>query len=69
MTGSLHLETPTRTFTNKILLCIDCKEEFVFPASAQEYFAERGIPEDPKRCKSCYTEFRSKKLDRRRAAV
>lgn len=41
-------------FIDKILICIDCKEEFVFTASAQEYFAGRGFMDDPKRCKSCY---------------
>lgn len=55
MTGSLPSETTgERTFTDKILICTDCKEEFVFPASAQEYFSGRGFTEDPKRCKSCY---------------
>ena len=43
-----------RKFKDKILICIDCREEFVFTVSAQQYFAERGYSEDPKRCKSCY---------------
>ncbi len=43
-----------RKFKDKILICVDCQEEFVFTVSAQEYFAERGFMEDPKRCKSCY---------------
>jgi Probable zinc-ribbon domain len=40
--------------TDKILICVDCNEEFVFTIAAQEYFLERGITDDPKRCKSCY---------------
>jgi len=38
----------------KILICVECGQEFVFTISAQEYFAERGFTEDPKRCKHCY---------------
>lgn len=40
---------------HKILICVECGEEFVFTAGAQEYFAEKGYTEDPKRCKHCYT--------------
>jgi len=47
-------------FTNSILVCVDCDEEFVFTASAQKYFADRGFHDPPKRCKSCYTEFRKR---------
>ena len=39
----------------KFLICTECNEEFVFTIQAQEYFAERGYSEDPKRCKSCHT--------------
>jgi hypothetical protein len=45
-------------FESRILICIDCGEEFAFPAQAQEYFAERGYTEDPKRCKACHTKFK-----------
>ena len=29
-------------FEDKILICCECHEEFVFTSAAQEYFAERG---------------------------
>ena len=45
-------------FQPRILICCECNEEFVFTAEAQEYFAERGYVEDPKRCKACYTRFK-----------
>ena len=51
-------QTPQSEFRDAILICVDCHEEFVFTASAQQYFAERGFSEPPKRCKACYTEFR-----------
>jgi hypothetical protein len=46
----------------RVLICCECKEEFVFTVAAQEYFAGRGYTEDPRRCKACYT--RLKKLQR-----
>ncbi|HUV30279.1 MAG TPA: zinc-ribbon domain containing protein [Acidobacteriota bacterium] len=49
-------------FEPRVLICSECKEEFVFTAAAQEYFAERGYTEDPKRCKSCHMKY--KKLQR-----
>jgi hypothetical protein len=52
--------TPQSGFSNSILICVDCGEEFVFTASAQQYFAERGFTEPPKRCKSCYNEYRTR---------
>ena len=45
-------------FIDKILLCVDCGEEFAFTSSAQEYFAQRGFSEDPKRCKTCYLQLK-----------
>jgi hypothetical protein len=50
---------PQAGFTNSILVCVDCEEEFVFTASAQKYFAERGFLDPPKRCKACYTTFKN----------
>ena len=49
-------------FEARVLICCECGEEFVFTVEAQQYFAERGYTEDPKRCKACHTRF--KKLQR-----
>ena len=46
----------------RIIICCDCKQEFAFTVAAQEYFAERGYTEEPKRCKTCHTKY--KKLQR-----
>ncbi len=51
-------------FKDKILICVDCKEEFAFTIGAQEYFAERGFTEDPKRCRTCYAEYKKKQAGR-----
>lgn len=48
-------------FEPKILICVECEQEFVFTTNAQEYFAERGYSEDPKRCKHCYVKHKRDK--------
>jgi len=45
----------------KILICEDCGEEFVFTVQAQEYFADKGYTEEPKRCKHCYMKYKRDK--------
>ena len=45
-------------FEPRVLICCDCGEEFVFTVQAQEYFADRGFKDDPKRCKSCHTQYK-----------
>ena len=40
-------------FEDKTLVCKDCGEEFVFTAGEQEFYAERGFTNEPKRCKKC----------------
>lgn len=50
-------------FEPRILICTECNQEFVFTAQAQEYFAEKGYSEDPKRCKSCHTKFKKHQRD------
>ncbi len=53
-------------FEPKILICSECNEEFVFTCAAQEYFAERGYTEDPKRCKTCHTQYKKSQREHRR---
>ncbi|MCM2271646.1 MAG: zinc-ribbon domain-containing protein [candidate division Zixibacteria bacterium] len=45
-------------FQNRVLICSECREEFVFTVAAQQYFAERGYTEDPKRCKACHMQYK-----------
>ena len=53
-------------FEDKILICTDCEEEFVFTAGAQQYFRDRGIAEQPKRCKACYMALKKSKRKKHR---
>ena len=50
-------------FQPRVLICCECREEFVFTVAAQQYFAERGYSEDPKRCKSCHTTHKKQQRD------
>lgn len=40
-------------YKDKTLVCSGCKQEFVFSASEQQLFAERGFESDPKLCPAC----------------
>ncbi|HSB81906.1 MAG TPA: zinc-ribbon domain containing protein [Candidatus Methylomirabilis sp.] len=40
-------------FEDKTLTCVDCGQTFVFTAGEQEFFAQKGFQNAPKRCKSC----------------
>jgi CxxC-x17-CxxC domain-containing protein len=45
------LYTPS-TYSDKILSCVDCNQEFVFAATDQQFYAEKEFSE-PRRCPSC----------------
>ena len=38
--------------TDRTIACADCGQEFVFTASEQQFYADRGFS-DPRRCPSC----------------
>jgi CxxC-x17-CxxC domain-containing protein len=40
------------TYTDKVLRCADCNQDFVFSASEQEFYASRDFSE-PRRCAAC----------------
>src|SRR4026209_2426136 len=39
-------------YSDKNLTCADCGQQFVFTASEQDFYAQRGFTE-PRRCASC----------------
>lgn len=39
--------------TDKVLTCKDCGKEFTFTAGEQEFYAEKGFTNEPKRCPDC----------------
>lgn len=41
------------SFTDRVLYCRDCNQEFTFTAGEQEFFESRGLTNAPSRCPSC----------------
>ena len=40
-------------YEDKVLVCADCGKEFIWTAGEQEFYAEKGFTNEPKRCKEC----------------
>lgn len=40
-------------FEDKVLVCSECGEDFIFSAGEQEFYSEKGFANEPKRCKVC----------------
>lgn len=38
---------------DKVILCKDCKAEFVFTESEQAFYKEKGFDNEPVRCPDC----------------
>lgn len=38
---------------DKTIVCKDCNNEFVFTAGEQEFYAQKGLTNEPVRCKEC----------------
>ncbi|OLE75865.1 MAG: zinc-binding protein [Chloroflexi bacterium] len=41
------------SFSDKTLTCKDCGQEFIWTAGEQEFYASRGLMNEPGRCPSC----------------
>lgn len=39
-------------YQDETLICEDCGKEFVFTAGEQEFYAEKGLSNKPKRCQN-----------------
>lgn len=48
-------------YTDQTLSCVDCGATFQFTAGDQEFFAEKGFLNTPRRCKSCRYEAKSRR--------
>lgn len=40
-------------FQDRTLTCRDCGESFLFSSGEQQFFASKGLVNDPQRCPSC----------------
>lgn len=54
-----HQEGSRVTYTDQIINCVDCGIDFVFSASEQAFFAEKGFGSAPKRCGACRAQRRA----------
>ncbi len=52
------------SYEDKTLECVDCGASFTFSASEQEFFANKGFTNEPKRCPDC----RQTRKDQRRGS-
>lgn len=43
----------TLAFVDKSLICRDCNTSFIFTAGEQEFYASKGLLNDPVRCPPC----------------
>ena len=41
------------SYQDKTLTCRDCGQEFVWTAGEQEYYAQKGFANEPRRCPDC----------------
>ena len=51
-------------YVDKTLECADCGASFTFTASEQEFFADKGFTNEPKRCPDCRS---ARRMQRRRS--
>ena len=47
---SSEVEHPDRT-----IKCVDCNENFIWTSGEQAFFHDKGLKNEPKRCKACKT--------------
>lgn len=40
-------------YQDKTIACNDCGTDFTFTAGEQEFYAEKGFDNEPKKCKEC----------------
>lgn len=42
-----------KNYEDKTLVCKDCENNFTFTAGEQEFYEQKGLTNEPKRCKAC----------------
>lgn len=48
---------------DKKITCVDCGAEFLFTVRDQEFYAEKGFTNEPKRCKACRDKKKAQKTE------
>lgn len=45
---------------DKVLVCKDCGNKFIWTAGEQKFFIDKGLKNAPKRCKICTADYKAK---------
>ena len=48
-----QLEDLSEEFPDRLIECVDCKDDFVWTSGEQNFFRDKGLQNPPKRCKCC----------------
>ena len=51
------------SYEDKTLQCVECSASFTFSAAEQEFFAAKGLANEPKRCPVCRQSRRQQRRD------
>lgn len=51
-------------YKDETIVCEDCNQEFIFTARDQEFYAEKGFNNKPKRCKTCREKRKAERNNR-----
>ncbi len=49
---------------DKTIICKDCGKEFQFTANEQDFYEEKGLLNEPARCKECRDRRKAEKAER-----
>jgi CxxC-x17-CxxC domain-containing protein len=52
------------SYQDKTLTCRDCGQSFIFSAGEQEFYAQRGLMNQPGRCPDCRAQSRQRQESR-----
>lgn len=52
------------SYVDKTLTCRDCGQNFTFSAGEQEFYAQRGLTNEPGRCPDCRAQSRQRRESR-----
>ena len=52
-------------FKDRVITCKQCGAEFTFTAGEQEFYAEKGLTNEPQRCKDCRDSMKRDRRERR----
>ena len=52
-TSGANAEWAQTEVQDREILCVDCNENFIWTAGEQVFFHDKGLQNEPKRCKPC----------------